>query len=180
MPRKLELTFQKGTTGRSGRWKKFYRGKTHYLGSGRCKTDVASYKAALATWQKLKIKLDAEVVAAPRPRDKEYDEVIGEWELVLSWSVQHGADEEAAIAREKLAELQSRRVKRTQPPGTHADRLWSRFRPDQKVLQELGELGSAHMGPQGPAGVPQGHAVKANQSAGGIQVGCGRYRWSTR
>ena len=149
MPRKLELTFQKGANGRSGRWKKFYRGKTHYVGSGRCKTDVPSYKAALAEWQKLKVKLDAEVVAAPRPRDREYDEVIGEWELVLSWAVQHGEDDEAAVARDKLAELRIRREKAKQPAVTHADRLWSRFRPDQKILKEIGELADASMGPAG-------------------------------
>ena len=149
MPRKLELTFQKGTNGRSGRWKKFYHSKTHYLGSGRCKTDVPSYKAALAEWQKLKVKLDAEIVSAPRPRDKEYDEVIQEWELVLSWSVQHGADDEAAVARDKLAELRIRREKAKQPAVTHADRLWSRFRPDQEILKEIGEAADASMGPAG-------------------------------
>ena len=39
MPRKYELTFQRGADGRSGRWKKFYRGKAHYLGAGRSKSD---------------------------------------------------------------------------------------------------------------------------------------------
>ena len=88
MPRKLELTFQKGADGRMGRWKKFYRGKSHYVGSGRCKSDAEGYRTALATWTSLKLKLDAESDAIPRIRDVEYDEVIGEWELVLSWSVQ--------------------------------------------------------------------------------------------
>ena len=149
MPRKSELTFQKGTDGRAGRWRKIYRGKTHYLGSGRCKTDAASYKAALAAWRKLKVQLDAENIAVPRPRDQEYDQVIREWELVLSWSVEHGADEEAAIARDKLVELRHRREQRRQPPVSHKDRLWSRFRPNSEVLEEIGELASAHMGPEG-------------------------------
>ncbi len=101
MPRKFELTFQRGAEGRVGRWKKFYRGKAYYLGSGRGKSDVASYREAVAAWSALKVKLDAEIVRLPRARDAEYDEVIREWELVLSWSVQHGADEEAVVARNK-------------------------------------------------------------------------------
>ncbi len=123
-----------------GRWKKFYRGKAYYLGSGRGKSDVASYREAVAAWGSLKVKLDAEIVRLPRSRDAEYDEVIREWELVLSWSVQHGADEEAVVAREMLGELRERREKPRQPPVTHSDRLWSRFRPEQKVLEEIADL----------------------------------------
>jgi len=140
MPRTLELTFQKGTNGRTGRWKKFYHGKTRYLGSGRCKSDIESYKIALAAWRTLKIKLDGEVAAAPRPLAKEYADVIAEWELVLSWSVGNGADDEAAIARAKLAELQSRREQVKPPPVDDKDRIWSRFRPDKKVLKEISDL----------------------------------------
>ena len=143
MPRKWELTFQRGAEGRVGRWKKFYRGKAYYLGSGRGKSDLVSYREAVAAWAALKVKLDAQIVSLPRTRDAEYDEVIREWELVLSWSVQHGADEEAVVAREMLGELRERREKPRQPPVTHSDRLWSRFRPEQKVLQELADLASA-------------------------------------
>ena len=149
MPRKLELTFQKGADGRMGRWKKFYRGKSHYVGSGRCKSDAEGYRAALATWTSLKLKLDAESDAIPRIRDVEYDEVIGEWELVLSWSVQHGADEEAVNARQILAALRRRREMPIQPPVTHSDRFWSRFRWDPKALLEIGELASARVGQVG-------------------------------
>ena len=87
MPRKFELTFQRGAEGRVGRWKKFYRGKAYYLGNGRGKSDLVSYREAVAAWLALKVKLDAEIVQLPRSRDAEYDEVIREWELVLSWSV---------------------------------------------------------------------------------------------
>ncbi len=143
MPRKLELTFQRGAEGRVGRWKKFYRGKAYYLGNGRGKSDVASYREAVAAWSALKVKLDAEIVRLPRARDAEYDEVIREWELVLSWSLQHGADEEAVVAREMLVELRERREQPRQPPVTHSDRLWSRFRPEQKVLDELAALATS-------------------------------------
>ncbi len=66
MPRKWELTFQRGATGRVGRWKTFYRGKAYYLGSGRGKSDVASYREAVAAWGALKVQLDAEIVRLPR------------------------------------------------------------------------------------------------------------------
>ena len=143
MPRKLELTFQRGAEGRVGRWKKFHRGKAYYWGSGRGKSDLDSYREALAAWKSLKVKLDAELVPLPRAHDAEYDEVIREWELVLSWSVQHGADDEAVVAREKLADLRGRREKPRQPPVTHDDRLWSRFRADPQVLNEIAEMALA-------------------------------------
>ena len=143
MPRKLELTFQRGADGRVGRWKKFYRGKAYYLGSGRGKSDLDSYREALASWKSLKVKLDAELVPLPRAHDAEYDQVIREWELVLSWSVQHGEDEEAVVAREKLVDLRDRREKPRQPPVTHEDRLWSRFRVDPKALQAIADIALA-------------------------------------
>ena len=55
MPRKYELTFQRGGDCRSGRWKKFYRGKANYLGSGRSKSDIESYRTAMEAWKKLKV-----------------------------------------------------------------------------------------------------------------------------
>ena len=66
MPRKYELTYQRGGDGRSGRWKKFYRGKAHYLGAGRSKSDIESYRTALETWKKQKVQLDAELIPVPR------------------------------------------------------------------------------------------------------------------
>lgn len=143
MPRKLELTFQRGADGRVGRWKKFYRGKAYYLGSGRGKSDLDSYREALASWKSLKVKLDAELVPLPRAHDAEYDKVIREWELVLSWSVQHGEDEEAVMAREKLAELRERRDQPRQTAVTHEDRLWSRFRVDPQALQAMADIALA-------------------------------------
>ena len=143
MPRKLELTFQRGADGRVGRWKKFYRGKAYYLGSGRGKSDLDSYREALASWKSLKVKLDAELVPLPRAHDAEYDQVIREWELVLSWSVQHGENEEAVVAREKLADLRERRDQPRQSPVRHEDRLWSRFRVDPLALDRIAEIAQA-------------------------------------
>ena len=143
MPRKYELTFQRGADGRSGRWKKFHRGKAHYLGAGRSKSDIESYRTALEAWKKLRVQLDAELIPVPRAYDSDYDEVIREWELVLAWSVQHGASEEAVIAREKLVELRTRREKPRQLPVTHHDRLWSRLRPTSEDLQKIADIAVA-------------------------------------
>lgn len=140
MPRKIELTFQQGAGGRSGRWKKRYRGKTHYLGSGRSRSDIESYRSAVQKWRKLKTTLDAELAIEIRPHDDEYATAIDEWQLVLSWSVDHGAEVDAARARNKLNELAERRNLPKPPPVTHYDRLWSRFRVDEKILEEIGQL----------------------------------------
>lgn len=52
--------------------------------SGRGKSDLESYREAVAAWTRLKVQLDAEVVVLPRARDEEYDEVIREWEVTRS------------------------------------------------------------------------------------------------
>ena len=129
-----------GADGRSGRWKKFYRGKAYYLGAGRSKSDIESYRTALEAWKKLKVELDAELIPVPRAYDSDYDEVIREWELVLAWSVQHGASDEEVVAREKLVELRARREKPGQLPVTHLDRLWSRLRLAPDELQRIADI----------------------------------------
>lgn len=140
MPRKLELTFQKGANGRTGRWKKFYRGKSHYLGNARSKSDLESYRSALTNWKRLKSQLDTEAIEKRDPLQCEYDDVIAEWELVLSWAVENREHNEAALARAKIEELNERRSKRKPEPVTHTDRLWSRFRPDDEKLREIAEI----------------------------------------
>ena len=39
-----------------------------------------------------------------------------------------------------LGALRERREQPRQPPVTHSDRLWSRFRPEQKMLEEIADL----------------------------------------
>ncbi|MFO1005160.1 MAG: hypothetical protein U0929_04310 [Planctomycetaceae bacterium] len=97
----------------------------------------------METWKKLKVQLDAELIPVPRAYDADYDEVIREWELVLAWSVQHGACDEAVVAREKLVELRARRERTRQLPVTHHDRLWSRLRPAPEDLQKIADIALA-------------------------------------
>ncbi len=143
MPRKLELTFQKGTAGRLGRWRKKYRGRVHYLGSGPSKSDVASYKLALVAWKSLKLELDKDATPAAKPFDPEYEEVIQEWERVLAWAVQYNDDSEAVVARQKLQELRERREAKSQLPVGHQDSLWSRFRVEPSVLNDIADVALA-------------------------------------
>ena len=57
MPRKgqLELTWIASLK----QWRKRYKGKTHYLGTGRGKSDKVSYQQALLKWHELKAETDA-------------------------------------------------------------------------------------------------------------------------
>lgn len=105
MPRTYKLTWQPGSTGRPGRWRKKYRGRSHYFDGGRGKTDREAYDAAVAAWEKLKVKLDD---AAPKPHQEEYEREIYRWEAALSWSNKHGDSRMSVTAEERLAELRRR------------------------------------------------------------------------
>jgi len=97
-----KLTWQPGTSGRGGRWRKKYKGKAYYFTGGRGKTDRDAHDAAVAEWEALKVRLDAE---APKPHQAEYERAIAEWELVLAWCRKHDEQEMAGSASEKIARL---------------------------------------------------------------------------
>ncbi|MEA1951702.1 MAG: hypothetical protein U9N87_09970 [Planctomycetota bacterium] len=102
MPRNFKLTWQAGSNGRKGRWRKKYKGRSHYFPGGGGKSDRDAYLAALEAWEKLKVRLDAE---APKPHQANYDRAIAEWELVLVWSRKHGEETMADTAMAKLERL---------------------------------------------------------------------------
>ncbi|MCA9124729.1 MAG: tyrosine-type recombinase/integrase [Planctomycetaceae bacterium] len=102
MPRNYKLTWQPGASGRGGRWRKKYKGKSYYFDGGRGKTDRDSYDAALASWEQLKVKLD---VAAPKKHQADYERAMGKWEQVLAWCRKHQEAEMADVATEKIASL---------------------------------------------------------------------------
>ncbi|TWU37934.1 hypothetical protein Q31b_47230 [Novipirellula aureliae] len=124
MPRKRKLTFQKGTRGRKGRWKKIYKGTNYYLGQGKSQSDIEGYQAALARWEEIKAQLDSRASVAEPPKQKVYDDTIREWELVLAWSVQYAHDDTAEEARSKIADLRSRRDLKKPPPIEEEDRFF--------------------------------------------------------
>ena len=64
MPRSRKLTWQAGTAGRTGRWRKKYRGRSYYFSGGRGKTDQIAYEYAVQAWEKKRLEVDA---ATPNP-----------------------------------------------------------------------------------------------------------------
>ena len=102
MSRNFKLSWQPGSAGRKGRWRKKYQGRSYYFPGGRGKSDRAAYDAALVAWEKKKLRLDA---AAPKPHQADYERSIAEWELVLSWSRKNGEEEMADTAMAKLERL---------------------------------------------------------------------------
>ena len=62
MPRSVKLTWQDSAeaSGRTGRWRKKYKGKTYYFPGGRGKSDREAYDVAVAAWEAKKLKIDHE------------------------------------------------------------------------------------------------------------------------
>lgn len=102
MPRNFKLTWQAGADGRSGRWRKKYKGRKYYFPGGRGKSDSEAYDKALNAWEAMKVRLDQE---APKPHQSEYELAIDEWEQVLAWCNKHAEREMAQVAGQKLDTL---------------------------------------------------------------------------
>ena len=120
MPRKTELTWQAGSNGRSGRWRKKYKGRVLYFAFGTSKSDRDGYQQAFAAWERKKDEIDATV---PNEYQTEYESAIQEWSLILEWCIEHEQPVIARQAREKIEELRSRfEAPRPQPLG-HDDRF---------------------------------------------------------
>jgi len=117
--RKFKLTWQKGTGGRPGRWRKIINGKAHYFDGGKGKSDQIAYKAALAEYEKLR----AEITATQTPHRAEYLATIREWEAVAIWSKENGDQEQLGIAEAKIRDLESRLTKRNSKPLARDDQF---------------------------------------------------------
>ena len=104
MPRSRKLTWQAGTAGRTGRWRKKYRGRSYYFSGGGGKTDQVAYENAVQAWEKKKLEVDA---TTPKRHQADYDAAISEWQYVLSWCRKQSDDEMAAVAAAKLEKLQT-------------------------------------------------------------------------
>ncbi|MDA1017791.1 MAG: hypothetical protein O3A00_25455 [Planctomycetota bacterium] len=124
MPRKRELTYQKGSGGRVGRWRKKYRGVVYYFPAGSGKTDLTAYEQAMERWSQKKTEIDAQVV---KPYEDDYRTAIIEWNAVLNWSTQHGDHSHAQLARRKVKGLQARQCISNPEPLAHGDRLAEMF-----------------------------------------------------
>jgi integrase len=133
MPRSYRLTWQPGSKGRTGRWRKKYKGKVYYFDGGRGKSDRAAYEVALTEWEAIKVKIDAD---APRPHQLDYERTIAEWEQVLAWSNRHDERDMAAVAFEKLERLRHLLEAPVLKPLKRSDRFESLFDAPLPVLPD--------------------------------------------
>lgn len=135
MVRKTELTWQTGSKGRGGRWRKWHKGRAYHFPGGKGRSDREAYNAAVTEWRRLKVKLEQEII---KPHQEDYGTAIAEWDAVLRWSVQHGDDAHAGLARDKIKNLQRRLTGPKPRPLEECDRFMSQFKPPPHV--DLGNL----------------------------------------
>jgi hypothetical protein len=138
MPRKRELTYQTGSGGRGGRWRKKYHGVVYYFPAGSGKTDRTAYEQALEHWSQKKAEIDAQAV---KPYDDDYRAAIIEWNTVLNWSTLHGDQRHAQLAQAKVKDLQARRCRANPKPLVHGDRMADTFELPTATLQAVAEAG---------------------------------------
>jgi integrase len=126
MSRSVKLTWQVGRDGRSGRWRKKYKGKTYYFPGGNGKSDREAYDTAVKQWEQTKVRLDG---AEPRKHQVEYESELKSWDQVYSWALQHGDTSVAQTAYEKRAELRSRMEAPVLKPLSRDDRFLATLTP---------------------------------------------------
>ena len=123
MPRKIELTWQSGSRGRNGRWRKKYKGRVLYFAYGTSKSDLEGYRQAMEEWKQRKTEIDQEEALRPKPHQEVYERALEEWTLVLEWSRENGDQEHATAALQKLEGLKARLAKANPPPLAWGDRF---------------------------------------------------------
>jgi len=157
MPRNYKLTWQPGSAGRVGRWRKKYKRRSYYFPGGRGKTDREAYETALEAWEEKKREIDA---STPKPYQAEYEKEIRKWELILAWCRKHvGEEEMAELAMTKLTLLRKRLSAPKPRPIGRQDTLDGQFGsvtyliPD-KVLSPAELLGLPEKHPESNSTLP--------------------------
>jgi integrase len=143
MPRTRSLTWQPGSDGRPGRWRKKYRGRAYYFNGGRGKSDQAANKAAQEKWVQLRAKIEAET---PKRHQLDYEREIANWDRVLAWSRQYDDQPMAEIAINAIARLRTKLSVPVSPPLAMEDTFDGYFEPEvrspwlAKMIRELGSI----------------------------------------
>jgi integrase len=137
VPRKIELTWQPGTGGRAGRWRKKHKGRVVYLPFGSSRSDIEGYRQALEAWKHRKAEIDAEEASKPKSHQAAYEETVKEWTLVLGWAVEHGDEEHARIARGKIDALNERLLLPKPSPIEFYDRVASLYAYPTEILEHI-------------------------------------------
>lgn len=140
MPRKCILTWQPGSGDRPGRWRKKYKGRVIYCGHGNSKSDIESYKKAVSVWEAEKRRIDAEIASQPKENHQEYEDALRDWDRVLQWCQTHGDLANAALAREKISQLQQRLESDSPPPLVYGDQFWDSFDLPEKFLETIAAM----------------------------------------
>ena len=159
MPRKAQLTWQAGTKGRKGRWRKKYKGHIYHFPGGRGKTDLEAHDLAVRAWEDQKARIDEETL---KQHEADYVLAIAEWDQVLTWCRKHQEEEMADVAVEKLGRLRKALSAPKPRPVERNDTFPGRFdhidfSPDLKEALAEGEKRSEEYfkSDTGPfAGVP--------------------------
>jgi len=107
MARIPKLNWCPGSGNRKGRWRVRYKGKPYYFVAGWGKSDRQARKQAECDWAKKKLEIDSST-EADKPYREEYENVIAEWQSVLSWAQQHGDSETSDLAVAKVEALKAR------------------------------------------------------------------------
>ena len=142
MPRTRSLTWQPGSDGRPGRWRKKHRGRTYYFAGGRGKTDQAAYKAAQDEWVQRRAKIEAE---SPKRHQLDYEREIAKWDRVLTWSREYDDQPMAEIAINAIARLRTKFAVPVPPPLATEDTFDGYFEPAVRhpaYIRTIRELGS--------------------------------------
>lgn len=118
------------------KWKVVYLGRKYRFDGGTGKSDREAKRAADAEWKRLKADLDQREEQA-KPHRVEYEKVIDEWSAVLAWSLEHDDQKYVAVARAKIADLETRLSLRTPPPLDWADRFLAGPLPDYALNERM-------------------------------------------
>lgn len=180
MPRKIDLTWQSGSAGRKGRWRKKYRGKAYYFACGTSKSDKDGYRQALEAWMQKKAELDREEQSRARPHQEAYEEAIREWTLVIQWARENSDQPQAALALRKVEVLQQRLATAHPPPLGHDDRIWGQFTFPPEMLAAVGSSLDATASMPGAAGVICVPSARAIASLDGTPGRISREIWQDR
>jgi integrase len=100
------------------------------------KSDREAKRKAEAAWKRIKVQAEHEAEQA-KPHRAEYEKVIAEWTSVLTWAMDHGDETTAAVARDKLVDLEQRLSERVPLPLGWADRFFAGPAPLDDVNKRM-------------------------------------------
>lgn len=139
MPRRRELTWQQGSDGRKGRWRKKYKGRILYFAHGSSKSDLGGYRLALEAWKRKKAEIDEQDASIPKPHQADYEKAIEDWQLALQWARNNGHDEFVDLAKQKIETLRERLAGKAPPPLSRGDAWQDQFEFPTNLIESVAD-----------------------------------------